>query len=217
MSAPVFGLLLPPDELLALYLPAMLLCIAAPGPDMLLALSRGLGGRRLAAVVSATGTGFGIACHSVLLGLGLSALLQASGWAFAVLKLVGAGYLIWIGIRAIRSRGLISLDPAAAQPLHRIFLAGWLANLLNPKVAVFVVAFIPQFIDRDAGPVAPQMFALGALFALATITAYGALGCAAAPVGRLLSARPQWVARLNLGAGSMLVLAGLGVLALRQR
>ena len=75
---------LPPPELLALYLPTMLLCIAIPGPDMLLALSRGLGRRSMAAIVSALGTGAGIACHSLLLGLGVSTLLQASAWAFAV-------------------------------------------------------------------------------------------------------------------------------------
>lgn len=216
-ALPAVGLALPPIELLVLYVPAMLLCIAMPGPDMLLAISRGLGGRRTAALVSALGTAFGIACHSVLLALGASALLLASSQAFMLLKLLGAAWLIWLGVQAIRKRSLISLGPAADQPLRSVFVAGWLANLLNPKVAVFVIAFIPQFVDRTSGPVAPQILALGSLFAFVTVLAYGVLGAAAGAVGRLLVARTHWVARLNIGAGSMLVLAGFGVLALRQR
>lgn len=216
-DAPVLGAVLPPPELLAPYLPAMLLCIIIPGPDMLLALSRGLGRGRSAALVSALGTGAGIACHSLLLGLGVSTLLQASTWAFAALKIAGDGYLIWVGLQASCSRTLIGLHQAAVQPLRSVFIAGWLSNLLNPKVAVFVIAFIPQFVDRSAGPVAPQIFALGSLFAVATVVCYSALGSAAVPVGRLLTSRPRWVTRLNIGAGSMLVISALGMLTVRQR
>lgn len=211
-------LALPGAGSLGLYLPAVLLCIASPGPDMLLAIARGLGQGRVAALVSAAGTACGIACHSVLLGLGLTALLQASAWAFTLLKLAGAAYLVWLGVQAIRSQGLITFDAAQRRPLPRVFVAGWVANLLNPKVAVFVLAFIPQFVDTAAGPALAraQVFGLGAVFAGLTVVIYAGLGAAASAIRRLLQARPHWVRRLNLGAGGMLVAAGLGVLALRR-
>ncbi len=208
---------LPPTDHLLLYLPAVLLCIASPGPDMLLSVARGLGQGRLAALVSALGTGLGIACHSLLVGLGLTALLQASVLAFTVLKLAGAAYLVWLGVQAIRNRGLITLDAAQRLPLPRVFLAGWVSNLLNPKVAVFVLAFIPQFVDASAGPVAGQIFGLGAVFAVLTVVIYAGMGASASAIRGVLVRRPQWVARLNVGAGTVLVASGLGVLALRQR
>ena len=210
---------LPSLHLQLLYLPAVLLCIASPGPDMLLSIARGLGQGKLAAWVSATGTTCGIACHSLLVGLGLTALLQASVAAFTVLKLAGAAYLVWLGVQAIRSHSLITLDAAKQLPLPRVFLAGWMSNLLNPKVAVFVLAFIPQFVDPAAAAsvARAQIFGLGAVFAGLTLLSYGGMGSAASGIRRVLLARPHWVRRLNVGAGTVLVASGLGVLALRQR
>lgn len=210
---------LPDAAHLVLYLPAVLLCVFSPGPDMLLAIGRGLGQGRIAAAVSASGTACGIACHSLLVGLGLTALLQASVIGFTVLKVAGAAYLVWLGVQAIRHQGLITLDAAARLPLYRVFLAGAVANLLNPKVAVFVLAFIPQFVDAGAGPAAAraQVFGLGAIFALLTVVIYAGLGAAASVIRRVLQTRAHWVRRLNQGAGGMLVVAGLGVLALRPR
>lgn len=208
---------LPPLDHLLLYLPAVLLCIASPGPDMLLSVARGLGQGRVAALVSAFGTGTGIACHSLLVGLGLTALLQASVLAFTALKLAGAAYLVWLGVQAIRNRSLVSLNEAQRQPLPRVFLSGWVSNVLNPKVAVFVLAFIPQFVDPAAGPVSGQIFGLGAVFAGLTVVIYAGMGASASAIRGVLLRRPHWVVRLNVGAGSVLVASGLGVLALRPR
>ena len=219
MSPDTTLIALPPLQLQLLYLPAVLLCIASPGPDMLLSIARGLGQGTLAAWVSASGTTCGIACHSLLVGLGLTALLQASVTAFTVLKLAGAAYLVWLGVQAIRSHSLITLDAARQQSLPRVFMAGWMSNVLNPKVAVFVLAFIPQFVDPAAAPAMAraQIFGLGAVFAVLTLLAYGGMGAAASTIRRVLQLRPHWVRRLNVGAGTVLVASGLGVLALRQR
>ena len=210
---------LPGAGQLALYLPAVLLCIASPGPDMLLALARGLGQGGRGAWVSALGTACGIACHTLLVAAGLTALLQTSLVAFTVLKLAGAAYLVWLGVKAIRERSLVQPAAAAALPLPRVFAAGLLANLLNPKVAIFVLAFIPQFVDAGAGAAAlpGQIVGLGAIFALLTVLIYGGLGSSAAVIQRWLLARPRWVAGVNIGCGAALVAAGVGVLALRQR
>jgi len=210
---------LPGAAALALYLPAVLLCIASPGPDMLLALARGLGQGARGAWVSALGTACGIGCHTLLVALGLTALLQASAVAFTGLKLLGAAYLMWLGVKAIREHSLVQPAAASAQPLPRVFAAGLLANLLNPKVAIFVLAFIPQFVDAAPGSAAlpAQIVGLGGLFAALTVLIYGGLGTSAARIQRWLLARPRWVAGINIGCGAALLAAGAGVLALRSR
>jgi len=210
---------LPGAGTLALYLPAVLLCIASPGPDMLLALARGLGQGARGAWVSALGTACGIGCHTLLVALGLTALLQASAPAFTVLKLLGASYLVWLGVKAWRERSLVQPAAARALPLPRVFAAGLLANLLNPKVAIFVLAFIPQFVDATAGSAAlpGQIVGLGGLFAALTVLIYGSLGASAGLIQRWLLARPRWVAGINVGCGVALVAAGVGVLAMRPR
>jgi threonine/homoserine/homoserine lactone efflux protein len=186
---------------------------------MLLAVGRGLGQGRRAAAASALGTAGGIACHTVLVAFGLTALLQASATAFTVLKMAGAAYLVWLGLRAIRSNALIRLAPTERQPLSHVLAAGWWANLLNPKVAVFVLAFVPQFVDAAAQPAQAraQILGLGAIFAGLTVVLYAALGAAASRLRPQLLARPAWVRGLNRGAGAVLVAAGLGVLAWRTR
>ncbi len=210
---------LPAPEALLLFLPAVGVCIASPGPDMLLAVARGLGQGPAAALVSALGTATGIACHALLVALGLTALLSASAGAFTLLKLAGAAYLVWLGVAALRQRGPVALQAAQRLPMGRVFIAGWVANLLNPKVAVFVLAFLPQFVDATAGPAQAhaQVLGLGALFALLTVAIYAALGAVAARWRHAVLARPGWTRRLNQGAGVVLVAAGLGLLALRAR
>lgn len=210
---------LPAPEGLLLFLPAVLVCIASPGPDMLLAVARGLGQGPAAAWVSALGTATGIACHALLVALGLTALLSASVSAFTLLKLAGAAYLVWLGVAALRQRGPVSLHAAHHLPMGRVFIAGWVANLLNPKVAVFVLAFLPQFVDASAGPAQAraQVLGLGALFALLTVVIYALLGAVAARWRHRVLARPGWTRRLNQAAGVVLVAAGLGLLAWRIR
>ena len=210
---------LPAGTLLLLYLPAVLLCIVAPGPDMLMALARGLGQGWRGGLFSALGSGCGITCHTLLVALGLTAVLQTSVLAFTAVKLLGAAYLVYLGVRAIRERSLIQPSAAAPLPMRRVFAAGLFCNLFNPKVAIFVLAFIPQFVEAAAAgaELARQIVGLGAIFAVLTVVAYAALGAAAAGIQRWLVARPRVVAGLNVGCGSALVAAGVGVLALRQR
>jgi threonine/homoserine/homoserine lactone efflux protein len=206
-----------PPDLLATYLAAVLVVVIAPGPDNILAISRGLSQGRIAAGLSSLGAGLGIMVHTLAAALGLAVVLQASPVAFWVVKAVGAAYLLWLGCRAIASRSLISFAPADRQPLARVFLTGLLSNVLNPKPGLFVVAFIPQFVSVGRGDVPAQMLVLGAIFAVVTALVFTTLGSFAAQLSTWLQQRPRAVAGLNIGAGLTFISAGLSILALQRK
>ncbi len=206
-----------PTDILFAYLVAVLLVVLSPGPDNILAIGRGLSQGRLAAALSSVGAGLGIMVHSVAATLGLALVLQTSPMAFWVVKAVGATYLLWLGVKALRSRSLISFEPAAQQPLWRVFATGLLSNVLNPKPGLFVVAFIPQFVSVQRGSVAVQMLVYGAIFALLTAVIFTLLGAFAARLAGWLQRRPRVTAAANVGAGLTFIAAGLSILALQRR
>ena len=206
-----------PPEILLAYLAAVLIVVLAPGPDNILAVSRGLSQGPLAATLSSIGAGLGILVHSVAATLGLTLVLQTSPTAFWVVKIVGAGYLVWLGVKAIRSRSLISFQPAARQPLSRIFLTGLLSNVLNPKPGLFVIAFIPQFVSASRGSVSVQMLVYGLIFAVLTALIFSVIGSFAAQLARWLQRRPRATGWANVGAGLTFIVAGLSILALDRR
>ncbi len=155
--------------------------------------------------------------HTVAAALGLALVLQASPFAFWVVKAAGAGYLLWLGYKAISSRSLISFTPAEQQSLGRVFATGLFSNVLNPKPGLFVVAFIPQFTNPSRGPVYLQMLGYGAIFAVLTAMIFTVLGSFAAQLSTWLSRRPKAVAAANVGAGVTFIAAGLSILALERR
>jgi threonine/homoserine/homoserine lactone efflux protein len=155
---------------LALFVVSGLLLNIAPGVDFLYVLSRAASRGTLAGVWAALGIGLGCFVHISFAALGLSAILASSAIAFTAVKWVGAAYLIYVGISMIRQRGGLSLAlanngvAAPADGYTRIFWQGFLTNVLNPKVALFFLAFVPQFIDA-ASPTKVQAFLLlGAIF-----------------------------------------------------
>ena len=156
---------------LPLFLTAALLVNLTPGPDMLfVAGSSGVHGRR-AGVLAALGVGAGCLLHVALAAVGLSALLAASATAFAVVKWVGAAYLVWVGISMLRARARAHIpgadEPPGANPAQtvlRVFWQGAWTNALNPKVALFFLAFLPQFIVPGAPQQALSFLALGLVF-----------------------------------------------------
>ena len=206
-----------PADVLIAYFAAVLLVIVSPGPDNILAISRGLSQGRAAGTLSAVGAGLGIMVHTLAATLGLALVLQTSPLAFLVVKVVGAGYLLWLGCKAIVGRSLISFVPAERQPLPRVFAAGLLSNVLNPKPGLFVVAFIPQFTSPERGSLLVQMLVYGAIFALLTAGIFSWLACSAAPLSAWLSRRPAAVAAANIGAGLAFMAAGLSILVLDRR
>lgn len=202
---------------LALFIGGCGLIIIAPGPDILLAIARGLGQGRAAAIASSWGCGSSIFVHAVLAAFGLSLLLQTSLIAFTIVKLLGAAYLIYLGFRTIRSKELIR--PSAAKPiaLGRVFCIGFLSNFLNPKVMLFTLAFLPQFVDAATASASTQMLILGSVFAIMTATSFCVFGCFASALSCWLLARPRLVIGLNWGAGIALILSGLRVATLKQQ
>jgi threonine/homoserine/homoserine lactone efflux protein len=154
---------------LALFVVAGLLLNMAPGPDSLLIVSRSATQGWRAGSAAALGIGAGTFVHVVAAALGLSALLATSTTAFAIVKYVGAAYLLYVGITLLRSRKTSSTDagssPVMVQiPLRRVFLQGFLTNVLNPKIAVFFLAFVPQFIQPQASNKTLAFIALGCIF-----------------------------------------------------
>jgi threonine/homoserine/homoserine lactone efflux protein len=129
--------------------------------------------------------------HTLAATVGLSLLIQNSPAAFWVVKAVGAVYLLWLGYKALASGNLISFEPTARLPLSRVFLTGMLSNVLNPKPGLFVLAFLPQFVDASRGPVQVQMLVYGAIFAVLTALIFTAMGSSASKLANWLSRRPR--------------------------
>jgi len=152
---------------LALFMTGAMLLLLVPGPAVLYITSRSIGLGRAAGLVSAMGIAVGTLVHVAAATLGLSALLVSSASAFTFVKYSGAAYLIYLGIRTLRNGGAVVVDPSREQvSLHHVFGQGVLVNLLNPKTALFFLAFLPQFVDPARGHATLQIFELGVLFAL---------------------------------------------------
>jgi threonine/homoserine/homoserine lactone efflux protein len=140
---------LPGIEVLIAYTLASLLLIVTPGPDMTLFLGQTLAGGRARGIMSMLGACTGLVLHTMLAVFGLSALLAASATAFNILKVAGAAYLLWLAVQALRHGTAlnISREAGAPRPLSRVFLTGVGVNLLNPKIVMFFVTFLPQFVS----------------------------------------------------------------------
>jgi threonine/homoserine/homoserine lactone efflux protein len=189
-------------ELLLSFLAVSILVTLAPGPDNLMVLGQSLARGRWAGFGLAVGCALGCFTHTLWATLGLSAVLLASPKAFFALKLLGAAYLVWLGINALKSSSgpvVTAGGQAAALPWWRYMLRGFIANAINPKVALFFLAFLPQFVRPEAGSSALQMMVLGLVFALQTVLVFGAIALAAGSIGRYLARRPLagvWLDRL---------------------
>jgi threonine/homoserine/homoserine lactone efflux protein len=152
---------------LVLFMTGAMLLLLIPGPAVLYITSRSIGLGRAAGLASAMGIAVGTMFHVAAATLGLSALLVSSTAAFQLVKYAGAAYLIYLGIRTLRDGGAGALDPSGERrSLRGIFGQGVLVNLLNPKTALFFLAFLPQFVDPARGHATLQIFELGVLFAL---------------------------------------------------
>jgi threonine/homoserine/homoserine lactone efflux protein len=201
---------------LSLFLLAAVIIAAIPGPGIFYVAARTLSGGKKAGIASTLGTALGGLAHVVAGGVGVSAIILASAQLFTALKLAGALYLIWLGIRTIREAG--NLPPEQTGPIgtKRAFREGVLVEALNPKTAAFFLAFIPQFLQPGAGHPALQFMTLGLISVALNTFADVMVVVAAAATRTNLVRRPHLVQRLRQGSG--LFIAGLGVsLALARR
>lgn len=206
-----------PTDVLLTFTAACLLLVISPGPDNLLAVGRGLSQGKLAAIISGVSSGSGILFHVLAATMGLTLLIQTSELAFYVVKIIGATYLICLGIKVLKSKSLFSLEPAKKQAMKSIFLTGFLSAALNPKPGLFVLAFIPQFVNPELGSVSVQMLGYGAWFAFLTALGFSLMGIFSSQLSIWLTRRPRLVTGLNVGAGITFISSGMAVALMRQR
>jgi threonine/homoserine/homoserine lactone efflux protein len=194
---------------LSLFLLAALIIAAIPGPGIFYVAARTLSGGRPAGIASTFGTALGGLVHVVAGGLGVSAIILASAQLFTVLKLIGALYLVWLGVRTFREAGNRLPEPIGPVGATQAFREGVLVEALNPKTAAFFLAFIPQFLDPAAGYPAFQFIALGLISVALNTFADVIVVVVAARARATLVRRPIFIQRLRQGSG--LFIAGLGI------
>jgi threonine/homoserine/homoserine lactone efflux protein len=200
----------------ALFLLAALIIAAVPGPGIFYVAARTLSGGRKAGIASTLGTAWGGLVHVIAGALGISAIILASAQLFSAVKLAGAVYLVWLGIKAIReARQALpeQIDPIGTKLAFR---DGVLVEALNPKTAAFFLAFIPQFLDPSTGHPALQFMMLGLISVALNTTADIIVVMMASKARSSLARKPHLLQRLRQGSG--LFIAGLGIsLALARR
>ncbi|WP_437656371.1 LysE family translocator [Sorangium sp. So ce1182] len=199
------------------FLITSLVVIVTPGQDMILVMSRSLAQGSSAGVVTAAGVSVGLLGHTMLAALGLGSILMASGPLFLVLKLIGAAYLVYLGIALLRTRtATLGLTQKSTASLRKLFAEGAMSNMSNPKITVFYLAFLPQFVPSDAQHPTLLIIMLGTAFAFLTFLVKGPVGYSAGVLSAWLRARPRALAGVYKTSGAVLV--GLGVkLAFERR
>jgi threonine/homoserine/homoserine lactone efflux protein len=203
---------------LGVYVAASLALIATPGQDMIYVITRSLAQGRFAGVCSALGVCIGILVHTALAALGVGAILHASETLFMALKLAGAAYLIYLGLRMVLSRDSRSgigvpgpkLSPAA------LIWQGVLSNVTNPKIVLFFFAFLPQFVDPASEHATRDLAFLGVLYALLALPVKGTVAVVAGSLSERVLRNPSAITWMNRVSGGVLVLLGLR-LATTQR
>ena len=208
--------MLAPEQFLGFLLAAILLT-ASPGPDNLMVLGLGMSKGRKQGMVFGLGCALGCLSHTLLAVLGVSALIAASPVAFTALRVGGGLYLVWLGYNALRSQGgsKTSDGNAAPQSLRSLFTKGLVANAINPKVVLFFLSLLPQFVIPANGNVPGQMLALGVTFTVQAAILFGLLGYFAGAIGAWLNRKPgagKWLDRI---AGTVFVALGIKLIVAR--
>ena len=207
-------------ELTNLYLfigASFLLCLA-PGPDNIYVLTQGMTKSKKAAVITTLGLCSGIVLHTLAAALGISVIFQTSELAFSIVKYLGAAYLIYIAYQAFKYRNEpldLSIQDSSKE-LKKLYYKGFIMNILNPKVSIFFLAFLPQFVTTANGNVPMQMITLGVVFMAMTIVVFSSIGVAGNMLSSKLLENPSIVKILNVFTSIVLVSLGLK-LALSER
>jgi len=200
---------MPAAETIALFMAAALALNITPGPDMMYVTARSVADGRRAGVVAALGIGAGTLVHIAALALGLAALLAALPLAYDVLRIAGAVYLVVIGLQLLLRRPRADAVQALARsPLGTVFAQAVLTNVFNPKVALFFLAFLPQFVDPAAGPAVAQIVVLGLLFDVQGTIVNVAVALVASGTTARLRASARAVSVLQRLTGAVFVALG---------
>jgi threonine/homoserine/homoserine lactone efflux protein len=204
------------SSLLLCFLGASVALTIAPGPDNIFVLTQGISRGRKHAMITAFGMCSGISVHTTAAAFGISAVFYSSVIAFNVVKYAGAAYLLYLAWKTLKEQSAIRLSTADERASIALFKRGFIMNVLNPKVAMFFLAFLPQFVTPDTDHFALEMLLLGIIFMIQAVIIFCLIGFFSGSIGNFIQARP-WVAKYFdcLTAG---VFASLGIrLALAEK
>ncbi|MEL6561890.1 MAG: LysE family translocator [Bacteroidota bacterium] len=194
------------------FFTAAILLNLSPGPDMIFIISQTSRRGISSGFASVFGIWIGTFVHVIFAALGLSAILMTSAIAFSIVKWIGAMYLIWIGIQSIRSKGSNNFkidEDGASKNLHKSLRQGFLVSLLNPKVAIFFLAFLPQFVEPNAGTVSSQLFLHGSLIIVVAAFIEIPMILISSKFIKYLNKNEKVSLWIDRGLGSLLILLGL--------
>ncbi|MGG7606682.1 LysE family translocator [Massilia sp. BKSP1R2A-1] len=207
--------MLTPEQFLG-FLTAAILITLSPGPDNMMVLGAGIAKGRARGIAFGLGCALGCLNHTLLAVIGVSALIAASPVAFTALKVVGGLYLVWMGLQALRSRG--GAKVAAGVPdesARQLFFKGLVANAINPKVVLFFLSFLPQFVVASRGDANWQIAWLGLIFTAQAALLFGLLGYFSGTIGQWLNRTPRAGMWLDRVAGAIFVGLGLRLIVAR--
>ena len=195
--------------------------IVVPGPSVMFVISRAVTVGRSAAITTVVGNAAGVYCQVLLVAIGLGAIVERSIAVFTLVKLAGAGYLVWLGVQAIRHRRDVDAparDPEVARPGSTLSVIrdGFIIGIANPKAIVFFAAILPQYVNPDGAPPQLQMLALGVVFVAVALISDSAWAFAAGTARNWFAGSPRRLGRLSAVGGTVMI--GLGLqLAFTQR
>lgn len=195
-----------------LFIGASILIILAPGPDIIFTITQGLTNGKKAGITTALGLACGNLVHTIAAALGLSVLFKTSPAAFWILKIAGAIYLLYLAWLSIKHRN-DALDLSQGKMKNEnLFWRGFLMNVMNPKVALFFIAFLPRFVKVDSGNVMLQFFILGLLFAVLVVFVFGAGGYFAGFFGEILREKSGFSRKMNIISALVFIVIAISLL-----
>ncbi len=205
-------------SVLLLFITSSILLILAPGPDIIFAITQGITNGRKAGFFTAMGLSLGNSVHTLAAAFGLSIIFKTSEIAFILFKTFGACYLFFLAYKAIKHRNdPLVVSEADSEVNHRgLILRGFLMNVLNPKVALFFLAFLPQFVNPEYGNVSLQMILLGLIFMVLVAIIFGSLGYFAGSFGDWILKKPGFSKLMNMTSATIFCALGVKLITSRR-
>lgn len=201
---------------LLLFIGTSILLIIIPGPDLIFTITQGMTNGKKAAITTAMGLSLGNIVHTLAAALGLSLIIKTSVIAFTIFKTLGAMYLFYLAFQAIKHRKeKIDINPQQNNDTKGLFLRGLLMNILNPKVAIFYLTFLPQFVNCKYEAVPLQMCILGSIFIVLTAITFSLLGYFSGVLREKLLKKPRLNEYMNVSAAIIFITLGVKLITTR--
>ena len=198
------------------FIGSSIIITLAPGPDIIFSITQGITYGKKAGVTTALGLAAGNIVHTLLAIFGVAVIFKTNAYAFNILKYFGMAYLVYLSVKSFVHRNEPLNVKAGGKKEKNMFLRGFIMNVVNPKVALFFIAFFPQFVDPKFGSVTMQMLILGAFFILQVIFVFGTLSYYAGIVGAVLNQRPRVAKYINISASVIFIALAIKLLLLQR-